>query len=290
MHRPALTASLGTFLLALLLLPEEAGSFSIRASPLRPLPRPSQAAACPLRMVVAAEIARSPWKLPAEHGAASSEKMRTVFRWLEEHPIDVRGITMDYETPDVMLRRTQRAFVNTPAFELTPEDIPSKGGPEHYPRIVCALLQLACGGLDECHNAVTPLSWDSHTLFGGAPIENSPARHDATLLHHFVHLREGQHPGEFGNGWQNSGFWAGTLGHHPVFDEVHAAAMEIAKGNPRLEQIMEGDHPGGRFNPKKFLGLCSAVVAKGDGELLGFCSQVENVMFRLAFEQMYAKL
>ncbi len=141
----------------------------------------------------------------------------------------------------------------------------------------CALLQLACGGLDECHDRITPFSWDSYTLFGGPPVlpsllhllrscahseqsacfcacnansvgfqcvggrregcvslksclietclqsgqvEGSIARDDATYIHHLVHMREGQHPGEFGTGWNNAGFWAGSVGSHPTFEQV----------------------------------------------------------------------
>jgi hypothetical protein len=95
--------------------------------------------------------------------------------------------------------------------------------------VACGLLQLACGGLDECHALITPLSWDSPTLFGGEPVPGSPARADATLLHHLVHLREGPLPGEFGTGWNNSAYWASVLGaHHPIFDQVGAPAAAPA--------------------------------------------------------------
>ncbi len=92
---------------------------------------------------------------------------------------------------------------------------------QQFAAVACGVLQLACGGLDECHALVTPLSWDSPTLFGGEPVPESPARADATLLHHLVHLREGPLPGEFGTGWNNSAYWASVLGaRHPIFDQV----------------------------------------------------------------------
>lgn len=53
---------------------------------------------------------------------------------------------------------------------------------------------------------------------------------------------------------------------------------------------MHGDHPDRHWNPKKFLGLCSIVVEKEDAELLLFCSDVENAMFRIAFDHVYQKL
>jgi len=126
----------------------------------------------------------------------------------------IGGEPMDYEPLAVMAKRTSRAFALSPAFALVPEDLP--GGLSDAERLkllettgrsagdaaaaTCALLQLACGGLDEAHNRVTPLSWPDGTLFGGPPIYDSEAREDATLIHCLIHVREGKYPGEFGTG------------------------------------------------------------------------------------------
>jgi hypothetical protein len=152
-----------------------------------------------------------------------------------------------------MSRRKNRVFASTPGFGLvsvlmlaiiptfdhqdnhpaqTPRDLRDsdiKNGAEHYAAVACGLLQLACGGLDECHAHVTPLSWDSPTLFGGEPVPDSPARVDATYAHHLVHLREGPLPGEFGTGWNNSAYWASVLGSHPIFSQVSPPNAWVAK-------------------------------------------------------------
>jgi len=235
------------------------------------------------------EVARDPWKLVASHPAAASAKLVEVFRYLEQHPARLSGTEMGYEPSEIMARRKGRPFLDTPASSLTPDDIPSGGSSLDHAKVACSALQLACGGLDECHNAITPLSWDAPTHFGGAPVD-SAARPEATLLHHLVHMREGQHVGEFGTGWNNAGFWSGALGPHPVLRQAHAAAAELARGNERLEHCMASDHPGGELNPRKFLGLCLVAERDGDGELVGFCEGVENAMLRLAFEAAYAKL
>jgi len=234
------------------------------------------------------EIARSPWKLGEDHPAARSAKVVEVFRYLEQHPARLSGTEMGYEPSDIMARRKGRSFLDTPALSLTPEDMPTSA-PGDYAKLACAALQLACGGLDECHNIVTPLSWDAPTLFGGAPVE-SEARSEATLLHHLVHLREGQHVGEFGTGWNNSGFWAGALGEHPVLSQAHVAALLLARDSDRLERCMAADHPDGKLVPRRFLGLCLAAQRDGDAELVGFCEGVENAMLRLAFEEAFARV
>lgn len=53
-----------------------------------------------------------------------------------------------------------------------------------------------------------------------AQVFDSSAQDDATYIHHLVHMREGQFPGEFGTGWNNAGFWAGSVDDHPTFPQV----------------------------------------------------------------------
>jgi hypothetical protein len=103
-------------------------------------------------------------------------------------------------------------------------------------------------------------------------------------------VREGQNPGEFGSGWNNSGYWAGMVGEHEVFRDVHAVATLLSKGSERMERMMQADHPNGQWNPKRFLGLCMMAVAESDDELLAFCGQVNNAMLRLTFDHVYGKL
>ena len=148
------------------------------------------------------------------HAFWHTSLVAAIFAHLKENPMRIGGEPMDYEPLAVMAKRTSRAFALSPAFALVPEDLP--GGLSDAERLkllettgrsagdaaaaTCALLQLACGGLDEAHNRVTPLSWPDGTLFGGPPIYDSEAREDATLIHCLIHVREGKYPGEFGTG------------------------------------------------------------------------------------------
>ena len=161
---------------------------------------------------------------------------------------------MDYEPQFVMAKRTSRKFASSPAFELRPEHLP--GGKSDAERLkllettglstgddaaaICALLQLACGGLDEAHNRITPLSWPDGTLFGGPPIYDSVARDDAILIHCLIHIREGKYPGEFGTGWNNANFWAGQVGReHPIFEQIQHASAVVVRKFPHLAAEVE---------------------------------------------------
>jgi hypothetical protein len=148
----------------------------------------------------------APWRLDADHPAAQHQKVKDIFQYLEQHPVIVGGEPMEYEPLHVLSKRTKRRFAESPAFHLLPEHLP--GGKSDADRLkmlestgftqgdeaaaMCGLLQLACGGLDEAHDRITPMSWPDGTLFGGPPIAGSSAREDATLLHCLVHIREGK--------------------------------------------------------------------------------------------------
>lgn len=149
---------------------------------------------------------KTPWRLDTDHPAAQHHQIRDIFQFLEEHPLAVGGERMEYEPLQILSKRTSRKFADSPAFNLLPEHLP--GGKSDAERLrmlestgitagdeaaaMCGLLQLACGGLDEAHDRITPMSWPDGTLFGGPPIAGSSARHDATLLHCLVHIREGK--------------------------------------------------------------------------------------------------
>lgn len=62
-----------------------------------------------------------------------------------------------------------------------------------------------------------------------AQVFDSSAQDDATYIHHLVHMREGQFPGEFGTGWNNAGFWAGSVDDHPTFPQLQQASVLIAQ-------------------------------------------------------------
>jgi hypothetical protein len=67
---------------------------------------------------------RAPWSLDAEHPAAKHEKVAEIFRFLSANPVAVGGERMDYEPLEIMAKRTQRAFADSPAFDLLPEHLP----------------------------------------------------------------------------------------------------------------------------------------------------------------------
>lgn len=63
----------------------------------------------------------------------------------------------------------------------------------HFAQVAIALLYLACGGLDEAHNLVTPLSWPLKTDFGGKPVKGSPANAEASYAHALIHRQVDYH-------------------------------------------------------------------------------------------------
>ena len=213
-----------------------------------------------------------------------------IFKYLQENPLTVGGEPMNYEPLQVMAKRTQRRFVSSPAFELRPEDLPGGKSDEERLKLLettgqsagdleaatCALLQLACGGLDECHNRITPMSWPDGTLFGGPPIYNSDAQEDATFLHCLVHIREGKFPGEFGTGWNNAAFWSGQTGmDHPVFVHIQEAALAASCKHPHLQAEIEREVQQG-WALGAFVRRCSASVA--DGQDTGYCDVLLNAV------------
>ncbi len=61
---------------------------------------------------------------------------------------------------------------------------------QHHARVVAGLLHVACGGLDQAHNLVTPLCWGAPTPYAGRPIAGSAAAQDASYVHALVHRAE----------------------------------------------------------------------------------------------------
>ncbi|EFJ48918.1 hypothetical protein VOLCADRAFT_117381 [Volvox carteri f. nagariensis] len=122
---------------------------------------------------------------------------------------------------------------------------------EHYARVVAGLLYVACGGLDQAHNLVTPLCWGSPTPYGGPPVPGSPAAQDAAYVHALVHRAEGLHDGEFGTGFSNANY---SMRRH-------------AAGDEHLEKLAASH--GDTFSPAKWVAVCSQAAAAGAGRQLG---------------------
>ena len=68
--------------------------------------------------------------------------------------------------------------------------VKSLGGSD-YARVAVALLLLGGGATDECHDLITPLSWNDDTHFGYGPPKSSVAAAEASYAHSLVHRREG---------------------------------------------------------------------------------------------------
>jgi len=195
---------------------------------------------------------------------------------------------MCYEPSQILEKRREREFALTPAFGLTPEDLGDSSS-NHFLVVAVSILQLACGGLDECHNNITPLSWDDGTIFGGPPVYDSPARQEATLLHCLVHLREGHHPGEFGTGYQNSGYWAGGVTEHPTMNQMQEVARTMAAGvaTERERELLE---PLGReWSSQSFVRACADAMRSKEEGAIRVCNLLLNLHLRLLLEHVLAR-
>mmetsp|Transcript_19778 Transcript_19778/g.54941 ORF Transcript_19778/g.54941 Transcript_19778/m.54941 type:complete len:225 (+) Transcript_19778:101-775(+) len=201
-----------------------------------------------------------------------------VVQAMEQSPPKLRGVPMQY-LPTAKLQCSKFPDVIQ---GLKPEDCSFDGKDNHHARVVCSLCYLAFDGVDEAHNLVTPLSWGGYTEFSGPPVSSSAAAPEARYVHALVHRREGSNPGEFGTGWNNSGYWTSQTGTHPVMDPLRDIALSIAKGNASLEEHMEGHTP--QWNPKQFLGLCSKAAESDDALVRSFCEQVQFHEWKLLVE------
>merc|ERR1711871_489869 len=102
---------------------------------------------------------------------------------------------------------------------------------QHHLTVVKALCLYAAGELDRSHNAVLPLSWPSHTPFGGPPIRGTAAEQDATYVHAMLHRQEGEFVGQEGGGtlgWDNADFWFSRVGRHPLHPQLLECARAFA--------------------------------------------------------------
>ncbi|GLC49681.1 hypothetical protein PLESTB_000275100 [Pleodorina starrii] len=234
---------------------------------------------------------------------AYPERVQAVLDHLEANPMRLQSIPMIYEAD------CSSAHLPAAVQGLTPEDVmppPSQRrgadpqAAEHFARVVAGLLYVACGGLDQAHNLVTPLCWGAPTPYGGKPIPGSPAAQDASYVHALVHRAEGLHDGEFGTGFSNANYWYAATGPHPVHPRVldsmrrHAAAA----GDARLQQLA-ANH-GDAFSPAKWVAVCAEAARGGgaggaggggrDAALAGWCERVAADEFRALLEHCYSRL
>ncbi|KXZ47721.1 hypothetical protein GPECTOR_33g603 [Gonium pectorale] len=143
---------------------------------------------------------------------------------------------------------------------------------EHWARCVAGLLYVACGGLDQAHNLVTPLCWGAPTAYAGRPIAGSPAAQDAAYVHALVHRAEGLCDGEFGTGFSNANYWYAATGPHPIQPALLAALRRHAEGDPRLERLAASH--GDAFSPAKWVAVCAEAAGSRDPALTAWCERV----------------
>mmetsp|Transcript_156301 Transcript_156301/g.299687 ORF Transcript_156301/g.299687 Transcript_156301/m.299687 type:complete len:371 (+) Transcript_156301:31-1143(+) len=157
--------------------------------------------------------------------------------------------------------------------------IASLGGSD-YARVAVALLLLGGGGADECHDLVTPLSWPDHTFFAGDPVPGSPAEEQATHAHALVHRKEAWHVGEFGTGWQNSGFWFGSVMGGPSaiqrFARMNALAVKAAAGNAEKQRWAE-EYLASSWSPTAVNGLINEALHDNNVEAKGLPSDKKKL-------------
>lgn len=205
------------------------------------------------------------------------DKVERALSWMMENPPKPGGKPMLYvpepkeEIPEVI-------------DSVQPEDI----GQGDFAEVAASVLYLAGGALDKAHNIVTPLSWPSATPFGGPPRDNGPAKKEAAYVHSLIHRAEGEYLGEFGAGYQNSGFWLGQAkGTLAIHSDLLEEARRMAQGDPELEQHVQSH--GAQWNPRTFLDFCRKAERSGDQNKIDFCSKVMTEELRLIFEHCRAK-
>jgi len=184
--------------------------------------------------------------------------------------------------PEMEGRRVPEAFI---------QELRSRGVKQDKAEVGAAVLCLMLGGVDEAHNLVTPHSWASPTPFGGPPKFGSPVKQEAAYAHAVVHRMEGFNPGEFGDGWNNSGYWlsnAFPTGSHAIFpkllEEARGFAVGTDHGSREAQAALRG--MGTQWSPHRFNQLCSDALECEDEELLSFCRAVQGRELALLFEHL----
>ena len=215
----------------------------------------------------------------AEAAPKRPPRVQEVLDHLKQHPMTVTSQPMQYESdPTTPLPACLQG--------MTAEDVVLKGKQKtDFNDVILALLYVACGGLDQAHNIITPLSWGSWTSYAGAPKPKSPAAREAAYIHALVHRQEGQCIGEFGSGFSNANYWYAAAGQHPIAPKLLQAAAKHAEGSTKLQQHVDGH--GSSWSPQRFVGLCSEAASSKDPQLLRFCEKLMDVELKLLLDYCY---
>lgn len=154
--------------------------------------------------------------------------------------------------------------------------------------MIRALMFLKCEGLDEAHNIVTPHSWSNCTSFSGPPIRDSTVRREATYIHALIHRGEGDHQGEYGNGFQNSSFWFGQVSSHPVYELLPSLAQKLGSSDKQVAEHVALQSCG--WKPTEFLTFCESSLHSKNPAQITFCEELINSEWDAAFDHAFNHL
>ncbi|GIL92563.1 hypothetical protein Vretimale_18978 [Volvox reticuliferus] len=220
-----------------------------------------------------------------------SERVLAVLNYLEANPMRLQSIPMMYEA-DVSSAHLPAVIQGLTPADVMPPPSQRRGtdtaAAEHFARVVAGLLYVACGGLDQAHNLVTPLCWGAPTPYAGKPIVGSPAAQDASYVHALIHRSEGLNDGEFGSGFSNANYWYVATGPHPVQERVLDAMRRHAAGDRRLDELV-ANH-GEVLSPAKWVAACSEAAHSRDATLTAWCEAVITEEFKTLLEHCYSRL
>lgn len=135
-------------------------------------------------------------------------------------------------------------------------------------RALLAALYIGCDMLDEAHDLCMAESY---------------AGSDAAYLHALLHRREGPHVGELSlTGFQNSNYWWGVLGDHPLFDEL--PGLVDSSSCPKDASSLATTS----WDPAKFVALSRRAL--DDETLYAFCAAVQHREWDLLCRRLWVSV
>ncbi|GLI71328.1 hypothetical protein VaNZ11_016449 [Volvox africanus] len=196
------------------------------------------------------------------------ERVLAILNYLEANPMRLQSIPMMYEAdvssghlPAVIQGLTPADVMPPPSQRRSTDAVAA----DHFARVVAGLLYVACGGLDQAHNLVTPLCWGAPTPYAGKPITGSPAAQDASYVHALLHRSEGLNDGEFGSGFSNANYSAAdkpqvapwtSVAIRPVPLTVYGAYRVRSNGSAPRSSTRAGGHAAARCPRQAAGGVC----------------------------------
>ena len=173
---------------------------------------------------------------------------------------------------------------------------PSNANAKYRAETVQGLLYLGLGGIDECHNLVTPHSWGYKRKAGDIGIS-------ASYAHALTHRREAEHIGEFGTGFNNAGYWFGQTGKHCLFNDVKNMAVRVYENDLKLDKKESNGYgksgavnnfatnlKKGKWDPYTFMDLCEKSLSNNDEVVQSYCSHVMTNEWKMLIDHVYKQM